>query len=463
MLRPSNQCTRALLALVLVLVSMVITVSCGGGGGGTKLVPIPPAPEWTSPIGRWEVAGEPARYLVDKVYQVVLATSIADPVNRGNEDVLIALYGEGENPALYPASADLRFVPTGDTLINELGEFEKKVAGRGTVAFQVRDAAGHILTTVSFARTFGDGGATPVPPEPVTGLPGTIAKVEIIDGPDPVHPGDSLTLRVYVEGYRIATGETQPPIPVVDANLSNWTWHGSYWTVIWTAPDYPGTYAVGPLIIIVIEPEPENLPPVAKLKLLGDNTGPAPFTVEVDASDSYDPDGYLVSYEYFFYGGGGHFEGGHNITSYTHTYDTPGTYSIHLRVTDDDGATDWSNQAIEVTVTDGQPPGQELQILDTPIELELGEAHQVRVLLKDGGIVIRELDPSELTFVLEGLPTEDSWVQDILSGTGVLQTWQDSGPPDYQVTGYVTPGTYQLTVTYGEVVATVDVTIDFTT
>jgi len=105
---------------------------------------------------------------------------------------------------------------------------------------------------------------------------------------------------------------------------------------------------------------PVNQPPVAILKLVGSSTGVAPFTVTVDASDSYDPDGfgmpyangeYITWYDYFFYGGGGTSRGTNALTTFSHTYDKPGTYSIMLRVTDSDGATDWTDTDIEITVT----------------------------------------------------------------------------------------------------------------
>jgi PKD repeat protein len=50
---------------------------------------------------------------------------------------------------------------------------------------------------------------------------------------------------------------------------------------------------------------------------------------------SYDPDGYIVSYEWDF--GDGNFASGENVT---HIYTSAGTYYVTLTVTDDDNATD---------------------------------------------------------------------------------------------------------------------------
>lgn len=132
---------------------------------------------------------------------------------------------------------------------------------------------------------------------------------------------------------------------------------GTFATTL-TVTDSHGATDTTQVGLIVVEEE-ANLPPVAILELVGGiATGEAPFTVTVDGSDSYDEDGYLVGYDYFFHGGGGHYEGGHNLTEYTYTYDNPGSYSIWLRVHDDDDATDWTDTGIEILVTEPEPENQ---------------------------------------------------------------------------------------------------------
>jgi PKD repeat protein len=67
---------------------------------------------------------------------------------------------------------------------------------------------------------------------------------------------------------------------------------------------------------------------------------------------SYDPDGYIVSWEWNF--GDGNFGSGINVS---HSYTMPGIYRVSLTVTDDDAATDTDNCTVEVlndTVND--PP-----------------------------------------------------------------------------------------------------------
>ncbi|MCK4392332.1 PKD domain-containing protein [Candidatus Bipolaricaulota bacterium] len=63
-------------------------------------------------------------------------------------------------------------------------------------------------------------------------------------------------------------------------------------------------------------------------------SGPAPLSVAFSAMLSEDPDGFIVKWEWDF--GDGNSKVGESVT---HTYNTPGTYDVTLRVTDDDSAT----------------------------------------------------------------------------------------------------------------------------
>ncbi|MEP0814773.1 MAG: PKD domain-containing protein [bacterium] len=76
-----------------------------------------------------------------------------------------------------------------------------------------------------------------------------------------------------------------------------------------------------------------NAPPVAVLT--ADPTeGDPPLTVNFDASGSYDPDGTIVKYEWDWEGDGTYdFDSGTQATA-QHTYDTGGSFTATLRVTD---------------------------------------------------------------------------------------------------------------------------------
>jgi len=79
-------------------------------------------------------------------------------------------------------------------------------------------------------------------------------------------------------------------------------------------------------------------------------SGPAPLSVAFSAMLSEDPDGFIAKWEWDF--GDGESGVGESIS---HTYDTPGTYDVTLRVTDDDSATATAQRTI--TVTAAEEPG----------------------------------------------------------------------------------------------------------
>gem|GEM_PF-568130 len=73
------------------------------------------------------------------------------------------------------------------------------------------------------------------------------------------------------------------------------------------------------------------------------SSGTAPLAVSFDASGSSDSDGSIASYTWAFGDG----SSGTGITA-SHTYNTAGTYTVLLSVTDNEGAASNANQAISV-------------------------------------------------------------------------------------------------------------------
>jgi hypothetical protein len=99
----------------------------------------------------------------------------------------------------------------------------------------------------------------------------------------------------------------------------------------------------------------QNRPPVASFSYLPVNPA-INETVTFNASDSYDPDGSIVSYNWSF--------GDGNITNTTgstilHSYASVGKYTVNLTVTDDEGATNRTSQVIkafsDITYFDTKP------------------------------------------------------------------------------------------------------------
>ncbi|WP_176371577.1 PKD domain-containing protein [Desulfosediminicola flagellatus] len=116
---------------------------------------------------------------------------------------------------------------------------------------------------------------------------------------------------------------------------------GSY-TVTLTVTDDDDATNTANLTITV---DAQNIAPIASFT--ADTTaGEAPLTVSFDASGSTDDDGTIESYEWD-YG-----DGTDSGVTASHTYNTAGSYTVTLTVTDDDGATNTANQTITV---DPQP------------------------------------------------------------------------------------------------------------
>lgn len=85
-----------------------------------------------------------------------------------------------------------------------------------------------------------------------------------------------------------------------------------------------------------------NQPPVASFSA-GPTESAVSLEVSFDASGSNDPDGDIFSYNWEFGDG----SSGSGETA-THTYDSPGDYTVELTVTDNDGTQDTLSSSISV-------------------------------------------------------------------------------------------------------------------
>jgi len=118
---------------------------------------------------------------------------------------------------------------------------------------------------------------------------------------------------------------------------------GNY-TVSLTVTDDEGD--TGTVSQVVSVTAPGNQQPTAAF----DVTDETLLSIEVDGGDSGDADGTITSYEWDW---GDDKPNDFGETS-SHTYDDPGTYTVRLTVTDDDGATGTTTQ--QVAVSDGSGP-----------------------------------------------------------------------------------------------------------
>lgn len=93
---------------------------------------------------------------------------------------------------------------------------------------------------------------------------------------------------------------------------------------------------------ITISAAPTNIPPEARI--FSSSSGMVGMSVEFYGGESWDPDGEIVSYKWFF---------GDETTSSeantVHAYSSPGSYMVKLRVTDNLGATDEVTHLITIS------------------------------------------------------------------------------------------------------------------
>ena len=180
---------------------------------------------------------------------------------------------------------------------------------------------------------------------------------------------------------------------------------GTY-TVTLTVTDDDGATATTTRQVVV--PPAANQPPVAAF-----TAAPTPLAVAVNASASTDPDGTIASYAWDF-GDGGTATG---VTA-SRTYAAPGTYTVTLTVTDDQGATDSTVQ--QVVVPDTPPNGAPTASFTAT--------------------------PSPLAVAVNGSASTDA------DGTIVSYSWNwgDNTPTGTGVTAghtYAVAGTYTVTLT----------------
>jgi PKD repeat protein len=139
-----------------------------------------------------------------------------------------------------------------------------------------------------------------------------------------------------------ANGGTAQVWQLTSANtinhLSDITFSGSSFNV--TLPQQSIT-------LFVIPASSGNQPPVAVINA-SPTSGVAPLPVAFDGSGSSDADGTIASYSWDF-GDSTNASG----VSVNHTYNTPGTYTARLTVTDDDGAI--SSKTVTITVNAQTP------------------------------------------------------------------------------------------------------------
>ena len=131
-----------------------------------------------------------------------------------------------------------------------------------------------------------------------------------------------------------------------------------------TITDDDGATGIETVTIVVTEP------PIARISVDTTQAENAPATFRFDATNSIDPDGEIVTYDWNFDDGARE-----DLDVVDHTFATAGTYRVRLTVTDDAGITDQATVLIRVGIRQPTielripPPGTERLVLsqDAPL------------------------------------------------------------------------------------------------
>ncbi len=170
-------------------------------------------------------------------------------------------------------------------------------------------------------------------------------------------------------------------------------------------------------------PPSEDLPPVARLTAQP-TEGEVPLLVNFDASESYDPDGEIVKYEWDYQGDGTYDqETTTPSSSFTYNQSRPNPYSATVRVTDDEGATSSANVSIRV--------------------LPFGEAPNILSLYPLSGL---EGDDVTFTANVTGTPPFD-FIFEFTTNTVDPETVVGTDSEVKATVSLRTPGTYTVNLT----------------
>jgi len=211
-------------------------------------------------------------------------------------------------------------------------------------------------------------------------------------------------------------------------------------------------------IVPITVAEPPNVPPTAAIGTSG-ASGNAPFTVNFSGSGSSDPDGTIQSYAWNF--GNGQTATGQDAST---VYNSAGSYTATLTVTDDKGATGTSSQVITVAPKPNVPPTAVANVVSVvgtvPLTVNLSAAASSD---SDGTIASYAWDfgngqtatgvSTQVTYPTEGTYTVTLTVTDNQGGTGVqtLEIGVSTDPniaPTAALTASETSGVAPLTVSF---------------
>jgi len=192
-----------------------------------------------------------------------------------------------------------------------------------------------------------------------------IAQVPVVDaGPDQtIYLGDSVTLHGTAAGdpigwqWEVISAPTGSNHYLADANTATPIFStdtmGAY-VITAMAENYYGWSDPDAVVVTVFQ----NQPPIAVASATP-LSGPAPLTVNFDGTQSSDPEGGPLVYDWDF--DDGYFESG---ATPSHSYEEPGVYYAVLTVFDERNLADFDT--IEINVEEPVPAWGEASVIGVP-------------------------------------------------------------------------------------------------
>ena len=275
----------------------------------------------------------------DNVAPTAVAT--ASPLT-GEAPLTVSLDGTGSTDS-DGTIVSYQWTYTGGEASGETATIELTAAGTYAIVLTVTDDDGATATdTVTVTVT---------EPEPDNLAPTAVATASPLTGDAPLTVSLDGTGSTDADGTIVsyqwtytggeASGETAT-IELTEA--------GTY-AIVLTVTDNDGATATDTVTVTVTESEPDNVAPTA-VAVVTPTSGQAPLLVQLDGTQSTDPDGTIESYAWTTKDLSTRGEtSAFNLTEV-------GTYPIVLTVTDDDGATATDTVIVTVTepVADNVPP-----------------------------------------------------------------------------------------------------------
>ena len=197
--------------------------------------------------------------------------------------------------------------------------------------------------------------------------------------------------------------------------------------------------AILAVVVLVLLTGCGNLSPIASFTCIP-TSGEAPLNVSFDASVSSDSDGSITYYGWRF--GDGKFGGVSSPATASHSYTVPGTYTIRLIVTDDDGSTCITAHTIYVSPSSVGSDKATIQETTTPEQLwsvfgnssrHLSESTQRKIFYdmiatQDQNPYSNEWNQSVKQAAADSYNVPMSQISDIIQ-KGATEGWLQPDPP----------------------------------